>query len=268
MQNNDIEGAQNLARFIQGPSTRDKIARAGEVCHFLLDGGQLQVPEMPGRDVEICLPSELPAKKGFSQKEAQARLLHDLASIELQAYELALRTLSEFPEAPRAFRERLVEIALDEARHLNSCLDSMESLGFTWGNWAVHCGLWQATSSENDLLERILIVHRYLEGSGLDAGDTLLRKLQNNSTQKQVDQTLRMIVSEEIGHVDFGSQWYRKLCREFGVDEQDLFKKQMALIYKVIPRREKINRQVRKKAGFSDFEIDVLEAERAKLIGK
>ena len=123
------------------------------------------------------MADQLPAKKGLSFKEGQARLLHDLASIELQAMELCLRSLYEYPDAPVAFREQLATIALGEGNHLQLCLNGIETLGFAWGDWPVHVALWHSTANSDSLLDRILIVHRYLEGSGLDAGDTLLRRL-------------------------------------------------------------------------------------------
>ena len=135
------------------------------------------VPRAPGRDIQVVMADELPAKKGLSFKEGQARLLHDLASIELQAMELCLRSLSEFPEAEDAFRQELATIALSEGSHLQLCLDGIERLGYKWGDWPVHLALWHSTAPSDSLLDRILIVHRYLEGSGLDAGDTLLRRL-------------------------------------------------------------------------------------------
>ena len=75
-------------------------------------------PVIPARDISLLAPKELPEKKGLSFKEGQARLLHDLASIELQAMELGLRTLVEFPEAPKDFREQLWQITLSESEHL------------------------------------------------------------------------------------------------------------------------------------------------------
>ena len=239
-----------------------KIEHSEKACHELLSGNRIEVPFEPARDVQVCFPSHLPAKPGLSKVEGKARLIHDLASIELQAFELALRTLSEFPDAPVTFREELAQIAMDEARHLKLCLESIESYGFNWGDWPVHIGLWQATDQENHLLERILIVHRYLEGSGLDAGDSLLRRLSGMADDPILRQVLNVIVDEEIGHVKFGSDWYREICKLQKVDEQELFSKQMKLLYKTLPRREKISRQLRKKAGFTDYEIQVLEMGR------
>ena len=53
--------------------------------------------------------------------EGHARLLHDLANIELQAMELAVRSLYEFPEATTEFKKDLAEIALGEGAPTWGC---------------------------------------------------------------------------------------------------------------------------------------------------
>jgi uncharacterized ferritin-like protein (DUF455 family) len=226
------------------------------------------VPSLPGRDIEVRARRDHPPKVGLSKAEGKARLLHDLASIELQAMELGLRTLFDFPEAATSFREELAGIAIGEARHLNMCLIEIEALGFKWGDWPVHLSLWEATSHQDSLLDRILIVHRYLEGSGLDAGDTLLRRLNGLAPEiahRGIENAVRIITEEEIGHVEFGSRFYRQFCLEAGLDASDDFSKRMEKLRWVLPRRmEPINRDLRRQAGFEDFEIDYLEKFRSR----
>jgi uncharacterized ferritin-like protein (DUF455 family) len=216
-------------------------------------------PDNPGRDVTILIPGLLPPKKGLSYKEGQARLLHDLASIELQAMELGLRTLHEYPEAPQGFREELVGVVRSESQHLDLCLGGIESLGFRWGDWPVHNMLWASVSAEDSLLDRILIVHRYLEGSGLDAGETLLRRL-DAVLESPLHSIAKVIVNEEIGHVEFGSRWYREICRQEKIDPQVHFPETLESLRFRIPKRiEKISRDYRQRAGFTETEIQYLE---------
>jgi uncharacterized ferritin-like protein (DUF455 family) len=226
------------------------------------------VPEAPGRDVKVVRADELPPKKGLSDKAGQARLVHDLASIELQAMELGIRTLIEFPEAPALFRAQLLEITLQEAMHFQKCLECLELLDSKWGSVPVHIALWNSVDPSDSLLDRVLIVHRYLEGSGLDAGDTLLRRLYGIS-EGPIHAVAKLIVKEEIAHVDFGSVWFRNLCKIDGLNEQDDFATRMEKIrYRVPKRMEPISRPLRKAAGFSDFEIEFLENLRLKMVKK
>ena len=221
------------------------------------------VPVDPARDIDLLHPKFHPPKKGFSTIEGQARMLHDLASIELQAMELGVRTLAEYPEAPQGFKEELVAVTVSEAQHLRMCLEGIEALGHKWGDWPVHSALWMAVAPEDTLLDRILIVHRYLEGSGLDAGDTLIRRLEGTSGKESIQKIVKQINFEEIGHVDFGSRWYREICRQNKIDSNDDFKKRMDDLRVRLPKRvEPINRVLRAKAGFTEEELDYYEALR------
>jgi len=224
------------------------------------------IPHRIGRDADVLPPDFLPKKKGLSMKEGQARMLHDLASIELQAMELGLRSLVEFPEAPPQFREELYKLTLQESEHLELCLQGLEKLGYAWGAWPVHTMLWQAVASDDTLLDRILIVHRYLEGSGLDAGDTLLRRLTGVS-EGPLHAAARRIVTEEVEHVLFGSEWYRRICAEQKLDPDQDFKIRFTRLQEQLPKRiEPLSIELRKRAGFSDSELTVLSSYRESLM--
>lgn len=220
------------------------------------------IPHLPGRDVKVVHADQMPKRKGLSFREGQGRLLHDLANIELQAMELCYRTYSEFPDAPEDFRDELRALLRNEAEHLELCLNGLRDLGFQWGDWPVHPALWSAVSADDDLIDRILIVHRYLEGNGLDAGDTLLRRLAGVAPNC-VHQIVAQIAREELGHVQFGSTWYRRLCENEGLDPALDFPERFARIEKQVPHRiEPINFPLRLRAGFTSEELEHLELKR------
>lgn len=246
------------------PDIKSKLKVIETACHkMLLSEVSYRVPFEIGRDVEIRAMSELPRKKGIGSAQGQARLLHDLANIELQAMEMSFRTLVDFPEAPVEFREQLVELVLDEARHLRLCTGQIENLGWRWGDWPVHTGLWRCLSSEDTLLDRLFIVHRYLEGSGLDAGEKILRRL-SEVGQRATTEVIKTIADEEVGHVQFGSRWYRKTCDKLRLDPSKDFQGRARSLYARLPRRlEPMNSGLRKKAGFSQQELGVLKSLQA-----
>lgn len=248
------------------PVVRQKIAQLDGVLHELLRGQRIAVPKEPGRDVQILAVREHPPKLGFSLKEGQARLLHDLASIELQAMELCVRTLSEFPDAPQAFREQLAHIASEEGHHLKLCLDGLDDLARPWGSYPVHLGLWQAVDSSDSLLDRIVIVHRYLEGSGLDASNNLLRRL-TGVKAPEAQRAVEVISRDEVKHVQFGSAWYHELVREAGLDPAADFRERIERLLVRIPRRiEPIHTERRLSVGFTQEEIALLEEVRQRSI--
>lgn len=255
--------------ILNEPNVFNKIALVRKYAEDLLkpSNTQTKINFMPSRDIPELHAKLHPAKKGFSTPEGQARLMHDLASIELQAMELGLRTLCEFSEtAPVGFKEELLAVTLNESEHLEMCLMEIEKLGFKWGGWPVHLALWRATSSNDSLLDRILIVHRYLEGSGLDATDTFTRRL-HLIDSPTVKLALNQISEEEIGHVDFGSRWYREICKLEKMDPVEDFVSRMDKLQTVLPKRcEPISVERRKKAGFIDSEIAYLQKLREQMV--
>ncbi len=223
---------------------------------------------LPGRDIEILHPKYHPKKPGFSTKAGQARMLHDLANIELQAMELGLRTLTELNEnTPDEFKEHLLNITLSESEHLEMCLHEIDKLGHQWGDWPIHLSLWRTTSPQDSLLDRILIVHRYLEGSGLDAGDTLFRRLMLLDCPT-VKAAVHKITTDEVGHVLFGSDWYRKICSLEKIDPEKDYSIRMNNLLNILPKRlEPLSLHLRKQAGFDENEIQYLQKLRLNQMG-
>lgn len=230
---------------------------------LLTKSEQFEVPLNPGRDLAILPKKELPKRVGFAKTEGRAQLLHDLANIELQAMELGVRTLIEFPEASKEFRERLLEITLEEAKHLKLCLEGLDSLKYEFGCWPSHLNLWRAVDREDSLLDRILIVHRYLEGAGLDASDLLLKRL-SGVKEKTVKSVVKVIADEELSHVDFGSQWYKKIALLNRIDPAEDFEIRMDKLKQRLPQRlVPLAKDLRLQAGFSADELSYLESLQA-----
>lgn len=241
-------------------SIENRLKNFDAVLHLALQNpSSIIIPKTPGRPGEIWPIKKLPPKPGLSKPIGQARLMHDLASIELQALELALRTLIEYPEAPYEFREKLATVTAEEAKHFAMCVKVLENLGTPFGSIPVHLGLWQSVASEDLLLDRLLVVHRYLEGSGLDAGQMILRRL-DSTPDFGVKEVIKVISDEEVGHVQFGSEWYRRICQIENVDPESDFYMRLNVLFHRIPRRlEKIERELRLRAGFTEGEISSLE---------
>ncbi len=254
----------NASSWFEIATARQKIATITTTVEFLLrdnsaskKANSLDVPLFPGRDVDLILDIKShPPKPGLNTREGQARMLHDLGNIELQAMELAVRTLAEFPEAPMLFREELAAVALEEARHFGLCLNALEELGHPWGSWPVHRSLWDVVAKD-DLLERVLIVHRYMEGAGLDAGSRLMERL-SGVAAPLAKEVVGTILREEVGHVSFGSTWYRKICEAHKIDADLFFQRAYPKILAAIPRNEKPDFEIRRRAGFNDAELEVI----------
>ena len=69
---------------------------------------------------------------------------------------------------------------------------------------------------------------------------------------------LDTIYRDEVGHVRIGNHWYQYLCRERGLEPISLFR---ALLrhYDLFVFRGYVNLEAREQAGFSAFELAMLE---------
>lgn len=247
---------------------REKIRLLPQNIEAVWSKHNISIPKgTPGRDVKVEALTGKSQRRKLTDKNEQAKLLHALANIELQAMELAFRSFVEYPDAPIIFREQMADLALSEAQHLALCLDQLDEMKFQWGSVPVHMNLWSAVSTEDSLLDRIVIVHRYLEACGLDSGAALHRRIVHIEAP-HVAKAVKQITEDEVGHVAFGSYWYKELCRLERLDPDEDFKTRMHSLKTKLPRRvEALDRTLRMKAGFTESELEVVEQIRQHFLG-
>lgn len=211
---------------------------------------------------QIVDPKELPLRKNFHTKEGLATLLHAIAHIEFSAIDLALDAVYRFPFMPDEYKSDWLIVADDEIRHYKMIEQILNSLGYKYGDFPVHKGLMDAAlATKDDILERMAIIPRYYEAGGLDVNPQIIKKLKNhkNPTVKKVIEALGIIYEEEISHVKKGDKWFKYLCVQIGVDQTIYFEilKKYSFLNK---HRPYINKEARKKAGFTCDEIIKLGA--------
>jgi uncharacterized ferritin-like protein (DUF455 family) len=230
-----------------------------ELHEFTNVPGKFDFPIEPGRSASI-VDQFRGQKEKLSTPAGQARLLHELCNIELQAMELALRTYLEFPEAPVEFRKELAILTKQEGGHLILCLNELESRGYRFGHWPIHLQLWKAVSLEDSLLDRLLIVHRYLEGSGLDSGAKILKRLKGVGDWR-LNCIVDQIHQDEIEHVRFGCRWYQEIAKSLNLDPEIDFINRMNHLFERLPKRlEKFDENLRRDVGFSSLEVEHLKS--------
>lgn len=210
---------------------------------------------------KIVPPTQLKARKKLDTDEGLAVLIHAILHIEYSAIDLALDAIYRFPDMPHAYKLDWLEVALDEIRHHNMLLGLLKDLGYRYGDFPVHCGLFDAANhTAGDVMERMAIIPRYYEASGLDVNPQIIKKLENNRKNPQVAQlieALEIILDEEISHVQKGDYWFKHLCREKGLEFSIYF--EILDKFKLKEKhRPNINVEARKEAGFSCNEIQAL----------
>ena len=240
--------------------TRDTVAgiRAGRL---LRDVRAAHAPQAtPGRAQRPALvaPRDLP-RRGLDQPEGRAALVHAVAHIELNAINLAWDAVQRFPGMPAAFALDWARVADDEARHFAMLQARLQALGYEYGDFPAHDGLWQmAEATAHDVLARMALVPRVLEARGLDVTPGMIERLERAGDATTADR-LKVILREEVAHVAIGSNWFRWLCEQRGLAPRETYFRLLAE-YMQGRIRCPLNRQARLAAGFDEAELAQLEA--------
>ncbi len=214
---------------------------------------------------KIVHPKKLPSRKDFSKKESLIALLHSIAHIEYSAIDLALEAIYYFNFQNYEYIFDWLEVALDEVRHFKMIQELLKELNSFYGALPVHTGLFDiAKASRGSLLERMAIIPRYYEASGLDANPKIVRKLipfQKNPIIPKIIDALEIIYTEEITHVQKGDKWFKYLCKKDNVNFLEKFQ-EIIVKYNLKARANEFNIKARKKAGFSCEELIALGAKQ------
>lgn len=213
---------------------------------------------MPGRPARPLLvhPRNLP-RRGFGSREGRAAFIHAVAHIEFNAIDLACDAVYRFRGLPDAFYADWVQVADDEARHFVMMRERLNDLGFDYGDFDAHNGLWEmAEKTAHDGLARMALVPRVLEARGLDVTPGMITKLKSLG-DAETAACLEIILREEIAHVAAGSRWYRWYCERAGVEPRSRFR-ELLHQYAGGVLHGPFNMEARLMAGFDADELQSL----------
>jgi uncharacterized ferritin-like protein (DUF455 family) len=220
----------------------------------------LQSVSVPGRPERPALvPVRQVAQRGWGASEGRAAFLHAIAHIEFNAINLAADAMARFAGMPNDYYTDWLGVAADEARHFGMLVKRLGELGYAYGDFTAHNGLWDmAEKTAHSCLARMALVPRVLEARGLDVTPGMIDKLVATGDPSSAD-ILRVILAEEIGHVAVGTRWFEWLCAEQAVPPRRTF---IGLVREHArgALRGPFNRPARRQAGFSDEELDSLES--------
>ncbi len=215
-------------------------------------------PHAPGRPSRPPLvpPKDVPSRTPFTL-EGRAALLHAIAHIEFNAINLALDAIWRFDAMPPPFYLDWLRVASEEAHHFSLLREHLMSIGFDYGDFDAHDGLWLMTQrTSDDVLARMALVPRTLEARGLDATPPLQAKFKQAEDHRAVE-ILGIILRDEIGHVAIGNRWYRWLCEQQGLDPVAHYAV-LAALHRAPRPRPPFNHEARRAAGFTDEEVALL----------
>ena len=218
-------------------------------------------PAGPGRpDRPLLIHPRAVPKRSPHTVAGHAALMHSIAHIEFNAINLALDAAWRFAGLPVAYYRDWVQVAGEEALHFSLLQDHLRSLGFGYGDFDAHDGLWtMCVATEDDVLARMALVPRTLEARGLDATPLIQAKLRNlpYAYAQEAVLILDRILADEVGHVAIGNHWFHTLCRQRGV-QAEVYYREAALLHKAPTLKPPFNFAARRAAGFSEAELAAL----------
>lgn len=239
-----------LAAFLQA----DPAAKCAAVAALTTLTPQAVMPLQPGRPQRPLLvkPRDVPAR-GLGSVEGRAALCHAVAHIEFNAINLALDAGLRFGGMPAGYYADWLRVAQDEARHFGLMRARLQQLGSDYGDFAAHNGLWEsAEKTADDVLIRMACVPRVLEARGLDVTPNLIKRLREVGDLDTVA-VLEVILTEEVGHVEIGTRWFRWCCAQRGMEPVSTFRR--LLQQHAITLRPPFNLEARARAGFEPEEL-------------
>jgi uncharacterized ferritin-like protein (DUF455 family) len=214
---------------------------------------------------KIVAPKDLPKRRDFSTTKGLQALIHSIVHIEFSAIDLALDAVYRFRDMPIEFAIDWLVVAQDEVRHFNMLNTLLERLGCKYGDLPVHSSLFEMSQKTNSsALERMAIIPRYFEASGLDVNPKIINKLKKfkqNDIIIETQNALEIIYKEEIDHVRKGDRWFRYLCEKDGLDVAKTYKDIIDKFH-LKSRAQQYNVEARKEAGFSCDELLSLGVKR------
>jgi uncharacterized ferritin-like protein (DUF455 family) len=215
-------------------------------------------PALPGRPERPALvhPQQVPRRSPFTA-EGHAALVHAIAHIEFNAIDLALDAIWRFGGMPTAFYHDWLRVAQKEAKHFALLQGHLQQLGYGYGDFPAHDGLWtMCENTRHDLVARMALVPRTLEARGLDATPIIQSKLRKVATPVAFAAVaiLDTILREEVGHVAIGNRWYHWLCQRDGLDPE-AFYGEVAQLHGAPRPKPPFNIEARRQAGFTEPEI-------------
>jgi uncharacterized ferritin-like protein (DUF455 family) len=200
------------------------------------------------------------ARRSPFTAEGHAALMHSIAHIEFNAINLALDAIWRFAGMPTQYYVDWLRVAAEEAKHFALLQDHLQSVGFAYGDFDAHDGLWTVCeATRHDVVARMALVPRTMEARGLDATPIIQAKLRRVGTPDalQAIAILDVILADEVGHVAIGNHWYYWLCERQGLNPFEFYA-QAAIQHRAPRLKPPFNILARRQAGFTEAEIQAL----------
>ncbi|MDD5460739.1 MAG: ferritin-like domain-containing protein [Methylococcales bacterium] len=212
----------------------------------------------------LLAPRNMPKRK-LGAPEGVSAFFHAIAHVEFVAIYLAWDIAYRFRGMPAQFYQDWLQIADEEAQHFELIGTHLQAMQMNYGNLPAHSGLWDhAKDTADDLLARLAMVPRCMEARGLDVTPAIISKFKQLGDDASVA-LLNRILTDEVGHVERGSYWFKFVCEQQGFEAETKYRQLIGQYYQGGKPKGPFNREMRLIAGFSKAELDWLETQEPAL---
>ena len=163
----------------------------------------------------------MPSATAMADPAKRAIAHHIMANHELQALEIMAFVLRAFPEADPEFRLGLLPIMADEQRHTRMHIERAAALGLGFGDYPVNSYFWTKAQQFQSLLDYLAGLPLTFEGRNLDHTLEFTEHFQQAGDLRGAA-VMQRIHADEIEHVAFGLQWFRRL-KPAGESDWDVY---------------------------------------------
>ena len=165
-------------------------------------------PGRPRQLVVVERAAKAPRGGALREPRRRAEIFHTFLHHELQAAELFAWALLAFPDTPRAFREGLSRLCLDEVRHMNMYLGHMRHLGVDFGDFPVRDWFWKRVPGAPTAASFVAVMGLGLEAANLDHAMRFAARLREVGDEEAA-RIEAQVGKEEVPHLRFGVTWFK-----------------------------------------------------------
>ncbi|MCX7096817.1 MAG: ferritin-like domain-containing protein [Methylococcales bacterium] len=255
------------AACLHSDNIAEKLVHTHEASQALAKGELTLLSELPVLPIAqvkfpqrpvLLSPRDMP-KRRLGSPEGIAAFFHAIAHVEFMAIYLAWDIIYRFRGMPEAFYTDWLRVADEEAQHFELICTHLQKMGLNYGDLPAHSGLWDhAKDTADDLLGRLAMVPRCMEARGLDVTPAIIAKFKHVGDEASVA-LLTRILTDEVGHVERGSYWFKFVCGQHGLEPEASYRLLIKKYYQGGKPKGPFNREMRIIAGFSNAELDWLE---------
>ncbi|MFI3218672.1 MAG: ferritin-like domain-containing protein [Methylococcales bacterium] len=232
---------------------------ANKTLSFSEDVPVLEITTVSFPDKPVLLAPRAMPKRKLTTPEGIVAFFHAIAHVEFMAIYLAWDIVYRFRGMPEAFYQDWLRVADEEAQHFELIRSHLQAMGCNYGDLPAHGGLWDhARETAHDLLARLALIPRCMEARGLDVTPALIEKFNSVGDEASVA-LLTRILTDEVGHVERGSYWFKTVCEQQGFEPEAKYQQLITQYYVGGKPKGPFNREMRIIAGFSNAELDWLE---------